>query len=82
MSVAGQTDEGKGDCPPGVKSEGKRGGSLIFWVLVVKIGFRGEVTTVFCKMRWLVGEMAETQNLKNLKIMIFFITSIARKRQI
>jgi hypothetical protein len=65
-----------------VKSEGKRGGSLIFWVLVVKFGFEGELTTAFCKMRWLVGGMTETQNLKNLKILIFFITSIARKRQI
>mgnify|MGYP003467820417 CR=1 FL=1 len=57
-------------------------GKFDLLALVVKFGFRGEVTTAFCKMRWLVGEMTETQNLKNLKILNFFITSIARKRQI
>ena len=57
-------------------------GELDFLALVVKFGFEGEVTAAFCKMRWLVGEMTETQNLKNLKILIFFISAIARKRQI
>jgi hypothetical protein len=71
--------EGKGDYPPCVR---RNEGKFDFLALVVKFGFEGEVATAFCKMRWLVGEMTETQNLKNLKILIFFITSIARKRQI
>ena len=57
-------------------------GKFDFLALVVKFGFEGEVTFTFCKMRWLVGKMTVTRNLKDLKILIFFITSIARKRQI
>ena len=30
-------------------------GRFDFLALVVKFGFWGEVTTAFCKMRWLVG---------------------------
>ena len=57
-------------------------GSLIFCV-GRKVRLLGEIlTTVFCEMRWLVGEMTVTQNLKDLKILIFFISAIARKRQI
>ena len=57
-------------------------GKFDFLALLVKFGFEGELTTAFREMRWLVGEMTVTQNLENLKILIFFITSIARKRQI
>ena len=60
------------------ENEGKFG----FLALVLKFGFEGEVTTAFCKMRWLVGKMTVARNLKDLKILNFFITSIARKRQI
>ena len=33
-----------------------------FLTLVVKFGFEGEVTTAFCKMRWLVGVMTAALN--------------------
>ena len=33
-----------------------------FLALLVKFGFEGEVTTAFCKMRWLVGVMTAAVN--------------------
>ena len=47
-------------------------GKLDFLALVVKFGVEGEVTTAFCEMRWLVGEMTVTRNLKDLEILNFF----------
>ena len=37
-------------------------GKFDFLVLLVKFGLEGEVATVFCKMRWLVGVMTVTMN--------------------
>ena len=37
-------------------------GKFDFLALVLKFGFYGEVTTAFCKMRWLVGKMTVTRN--------------------
>ena len=37
-------------------------GKFDLLALVVKFRFEGEVTTAFCKMRWLVGVMAVALN--------------------
>ena len=37
-------------------------GKFDFLALVVKSGFEGEVTTAFCKKRWLVGVMTAALN--------------------